>query len=60
LSDAPDLAYIACACDRTDTAVEFLDEGVDDLGRHMGASSGILVEQTVTIAELKQVAVGPL
>ena len=36
-----------------------MDEGVDDLGRDMGAGLGVLVEQTVSVAELKQVAVGP-
>ena len=57
--DSPNLADIACACDRTDAVVEFMDEGVDDLGRHMCAGLGILVEQAVSVAELEQVAVGP-
>jgi hypothetical protein len=36
-----------------------VDEGVDDLGRDMRAGFGCLVEQTVLVAEPKQVAVGP-
>ena len=58
-SDPADLADLACACNRTDTTVEFIDEGVDDLGRHVRAGLGILIEQAVSVAELEQVAVGP-
>jgi hypothetical protein len=59
LGDRPDLADMACAFNRTDTAMEFIDEDVDDLGRHMHAGLGIPIKQAVSVAELEQVAVGP-
>src|SRR6266545_4022996 len=59
LGNSSDLADIACACNRTDTSMQVMDEGIDDLGRHMCAGLGVLVEQTVSVAELEEIAVGP-
>ena len=50
---------IDCPCDRADAVMKITDESVDDLGRHMCAGLGVLVEDAISAAEVEQVAIGP-